>query len=200
MGTIRTMQMFGPHMRPDWAGPVTISDNDPFTLYDIAEATPRRVMGIIVPVTTKGRPSAPVPLSGFSTGMNWGTDKGHLMALDLGGPDISANIVPQTSLWQQSGGWRAVETNAQTLAMQWMGIGDVYEPGGDIPMPAAAAFLSVAPYSEVQVATGQPLQYIGTVTKVIPTGNGYNVHPDEETHIFQIEPDGTWWPRGAKAW
>ena len=39
-----------------------------------------------------------------------------------------------------------------------------------------------------------------TNTKVIPTGNDYRPHPDEETHIFMIEPDGTWWPRGAKAW
>ena len=200
MGTIRSMHMFGRYERPGWAGPVTISDNNPFTLDEIAEANPRRVMGIIVPVTTKGRPSAPSPLSGFDTGMNWGTDKGHLMALDLGGPDISANIVPQTSLWQQSGGWRAVETNAQALAMQWIGVDSVDDPGGDIPMPAAAAFLSVAPVSLKKNTTGQPLQYIGTVTKVIPTGNDYRPHPDEETHIFMIEPDGTWWPRGAKAW
>lgn len=203
MGTITTWEMFGGFARPAWAGPVSISDNNPNTGADFTGINARNVMGIIVPVTTAGRPSAPVPLSGAATGMAMGTDKGHLMALDIGGPDISHNIVPQASLWQQSGGWRAIETNAQALAMAWMGIDRVYDPSDYIPPPELGAFFRVAPYSEIDAVTGQPLQYTGTVTKVRlwPGSEGvYDVHPDEETHMFLISPQGVWWQRGQKSW
>lgn len=38
-----------------------------------------------------------------------GYDRGHIMGLELGGDDISENIVPQWSLNQQSGPWREQE-------------------------------------------------------------------------------------------
>jgi hypothetical protein len=201
MGWINTWAMFNGCTRPDWAGHVTISDNLPNGLNAVRDANPRTVMGIIVPVTTKGRKSAPVPLSGASTGKAFGTDKGHLMALELGGPDISANIAPQSSLWQQSGGWRSVETNALTLAQQWMGIGGTYDPGSAIPRPENGGFFRVGPYPETDPLTGEPKLYTGTVTKiklVAGLSGGYLPHPDEETHIFYIGPEGVWWERGAK--
>jgi hypothetical protein len=34
------------------------------------------------------------------------------MALELGGPDVSENIVPQYQQWQQSGAWRQMEVQA----------------------------------------------------------------------------------------
>jgi hypothetical protein len=38
-------------------------------------------------------------------------DRGHIMALELGGPDITENIVPQYGMWQQNarGAWRKME-------------------------------------------------------------------------------------------
>lgn len=200
MGIVRTWAMFGGLNRPAWAGQVTISDNDPMTINTIAASNPRRVMGIVVPVTTRGRPSAPVPLSGMVTGKAAGTDKGHLMALELGGPDVSENIVPQANLWQQSGGWRAIETNVLDLAMRWMGVAQVYDPRAPIPAPSVAAFFSVGPYPEKD-SKGQPTKYIGTVTKISiiqGTSGDYRPHPDEDTHVFYIGPQEVWWGRGEK--
>ncbi|GAB3138888.1 hypothetical protein GCM10027290_07070 [Micromonospora sonneratiae] len=41
-----------------------------------------------------------------------GHDRGHIMGLEVGGDDISENIVPQWSLNQQSGNWREQEKAA----------------------------------------------------------------------------------------
>ncbi|MGK3983857.1 DNA/RNA non-specific endonuclease [Sorangium sp. So ce136] len=64
-----------------------------------------------------GRQDAPSPNSGFEIGKKLGTDKGHLMALQLGGPDVSENIVPQPSEWQASGCWRELEKGIHDLAV-----------------------------------------------------------------------------------
>ncbi|MFT8242448.1 hypothetical protein [Roseomonas sp. BN140053] len=202
MGQIEVRQMVKNTPRPPWAGVVTISDNKPFGTNDwhtIESNVPRSVYGIIVPVTTKGRPGAPKPLNEHPTGKAYGTDKGHLLGLDLGGPDISANIAPQSNLWQQSGGWRAIETNAGDIAKHWMGITDTYDPAGPIPAPACAAFFRVGPYPEKDPRTGEPLKYTGSVTKIELDGRnngGYRPHRDQETYIFLISPKEVWWERG----
>ena len=84
---------------------------------------------ICPPGTTSGRKGAPEPLSGFRIGMtknlpkkalaisarNTGRsdiDKGHIFALELGGPDVPANICPQFSQFQRNGEWRAMEIEA----------------------------------------------------------------------------------------
>lgn len=93
---------------------------------------PTRVRGKVVPVATKGRPSAPEPSSGFrvsqSTAGNTNPDfsvrntgradaqKGHIMALELGGPDIPENIVPQWAQWQSNGVWRQMERQVLKIA------------------------------------------------------------------------------------
>lgn len=120
--------------RPDWAGPVEITWESIMhaTQGQIARTT--RVAGIIVPGNTTGRPAAPEPSSGFRVSMsrppataiavshyNTGRpdlDKGHLMALELGGPDIPENIVPQWSHWQRNGSWRKLETSIRDQALQ----------------------------------------------------------------------------------
>ncbi len=43
---------------------------------------------------------------------NTSLGNGHIMALQLGGPDVSENIVPQYQQWQQSGRWRVLEKDA----------------------------------------------------------------------------------------
>lgn len=101
---------------------------------------PVLVHGIVVPTTTKGRKAAPEPASGYRVGMtkrvpkkilalsarNRGAadmDKGHIMALELGGPDVPQNICPQFSLFQQSGEWRKMEEQALALAEYGAGFG-----------------------------------------------------------------------------
>jgi hypothetical protein len=92
---------------------------------------PIQVMGLVAPGSTTGRPAAPEPICGWRVGMearvpsayaynpetgaNYGNtgmgdaEKGHLMALELGGPDIRENIVPQYAKWQGCGEWRRME-------------------------------------------------------------------------------------------
>lgn len=70
---------------------------------------PIAVWGKVVPCDTKGRDAAPAPISGMDTVGIVDTHKGHLMALELGGPDVPANIVPQWAGWQSSGRWRQME-------------------------------------------------------------------------------------------
>jgi hypothetical protein len=93
-----------------------------------------QVTGIIFAQSTKGRKSAPEPLSGFKVSesekvsgtpivfsRNTGApdlDKGHIMALELGGPDVPANIVPQWSNFQRNGKWKLMENAARTAAEQ----------------------------------------------------------------------------------
>jgi hypothetical protein len=81
------------------------------------------VSGYVRPAGTKGRPSAPEPDVDLQVGIKWkevGThstrntglvdaQKGHIMALELGGPDIPENIVPQWAQWQSNGVWREAE-------------------------------------------------------------------------------------------
>jgi hypothetical protein len=72
---------------------------------------PFALVGEIVRQDTGGRDSPPDCVSGFKTD---GTPfaKGHIMALELGGPDITSNIVPQYGQWQGNpqGEWRKMET------------------------------------------------------------------------------------------
>lgn len=94
------------------------------------------VGGLIVPfLATTGRKAAKEPSSGIrisatkdlpkkclvSNPRNTGKvdmDKGHIMALELGGPDVSHNIVPQYSQLQRNGKWRRMETRAYDLAIE----------------------------------------------------------------------------------
>lgn len=85
--------------------------------------------GYIYPMATAGRKTAPEPASGFRIGMtktvpkkalavsarNSGRvdmDKGHIFALELGGPDVPDNILPQFSQFQRNGVWRRMEVEA----------------------------------------------------------------------------------------
>ena len=95
------------YKRPTWSGDVLME-------YDSKEIW--RVSGIVIPVSTTGRPDAPKPYNGRKTGGTTGLDKGHVMALSLGGPDMTQNIVPQSNLWQQSGYWRDFEKSIENYA------------------------------------------------------------------------------------
>lgn len=99
---------------------------------------PISVSGIVAVGKTTGRPPAPEPISGLRvseaaavparfrydevTGNNAynsgipDAEKGHIMALELGGPDIPENIVPQWAKWQGSGEWRRIEVAIEKMA------------------------------------------------------------------------------------
>lgn len=80
------------HARPSWAKPVIISYNE----------SPKQIIsveGIAIPCSTKRRPSPPKPFNEYPTGKKLDLDKGHIMALSNGGPDISFNIVPQVKFF-----------------------------------------------------------------------------------------------------
>ena len=187
--------------RPPWAGAVKISDNDPASTV-LNLKNPRKVEGIVVPVFTTGRPGAPKPISGAPTGAALSLDKGHLMALELGGPDVSSNIIPQENLWQQSGGWRQLEVAVAAQAMEWMGWTQKANPSANIPMPAnnIAAFFHVAP--ETLDATATPETYIGAVTRVAvwassnpsgPASYAWEAAKPHTTRMFYIRPQGFTW-------
>ena len=89
---------------------------------------PVKVVGIVDPTTTTGRGGAPDPLSGYQIYSGEGSqpklsiqserntgatdaERGHIMALELGGPDIPENIVPQWAKFQGSGDWRKMEVS-----------------------------------------------------------------------------------------
>ncbi|MEM9634003.1 MAG: DNA/RNA non-specific endonuclease [Pseudomonadota bacterium] len=92
------------------------------------------VYGYVHPLeTTSGRKSAPEPFSNFRIGAtkripkkaklisprNTGRvdmDKGHIIALELGGPDVPANICPQWSQFQRNGEWRRMEVEIHGIA------------------------------------------------------------------------------------
>ena len=136
---IQTFEMFGGKQRPNEVGTVTIEFEeirrrvgDPF-VRTVA------VKGIVWPGPTTDRGSAPEPKSGWRVSMskkaskrragggvahhprNTGivdAAKGHVMALELGGPDIPDNIVPQWAQWQGSGEWRKMEIQIRDRAKQ----------------------------------------------------------------------------------
>ncbi len=94
---------------------------------------PVHVIGKVIPTPTKGRPNAPEPACGVAVSTSksgvsyhWGglernegladMQKGHIMALELGGPDHPFNIVPQWAMWQSNGDWREFEKRVHRLA------------------------------------------------------------------------------------
>lgn len=119
-------------MRPDNAGPATIILEefiDPYTKNK--ESRTVFIEAEVVPGGTSGRLQAPEPENKFqvSTGQNIkkkdrseivpdvyrnsgviDAHKGHIIALELGGPDVPKNIVPQWASWQANGLWRKMET------------------------------------------------------------------------------------------
>ena len=119
--------------RPAWAGLVSIATEEiQHKKYGLI-ARQTSVMGIVAPRSTKGRKGAPEPSTGFRVstsakpsseplvfnGRNSGRtdlDKGHIMALELGGPDIPENIVPQWSNFQRNGTWKKMENDVRKAA------------------------------------------------------------------------------------
>ena len=164
------------YRRPSWSGNVTI-------LYD--ESQIWNVFGIILPISTSDRPSAPNPYNGYDTGTALSLDKGHLMALSNGGPDIKRNIVPQSSSWQQHGGWRDLEEVIFDYALSKYGwdpdaiyhaseVHDVADPGR---WNYVTFNLSIFDYDNT---TGQPMRYRGTVQSKSDLIYQFTISPEND--------------------
>ena len=120
---ITTNRLFDGKERPKEYGEVTIEHETIDHVQGRKIKRPVKVSGLVYPTSTQGRSSAPESVSGIQTGAkkyegdvpphrNTGivdADKGHIMALELGSPDIPDNIVPQWSQWQRNGEWRKSE-------------------------------------------------------------------------------------------
>lgn len=133
--TYRFNTLYDGSCRPQSYGDVVITSETAWagTIYEIER--PVGATGIIYPLdTTTGRKSAPEPASLFRIGMtksipkkftklnqrNTGRtdmDKGHIIALELGGPDVPHNICPQFSQFQRNGEWRQMENIAHSFAV-----------------------------------------------------------------------------------
>lgn len=121
--TYTTNKLWKDYVRPEWAGNVTIIYNNDNIM---------SVEGIIIPLSTEDRPKkSPSPYNDCGTGrnsnitgVNYQLDKGHIMALSNGGPDISLNIVPQKDKWQEYGEWRKLEIKIYNIALSEYGLVD----------------------------------------------------------------------------
>jgi hypothetical protein len=76
---------------------------------------PVAVVGSITIHDTNDRDNPPAPICGLDCDYS-PLGRGHVMALQLGGPDVAENIVPQYQQWQQTGAWRGMERQAMMHA------------------------------------------------------------------------------------
>ena len=91
-------KVFGDIERPKAAGPVCVLLEEIVRTKGPSVLLPTNVFGLVTPIRTKGRPPAPEPTGGLKVSsapkggyMNTGMvlhDKGHIMALELGGPEL----------------------------------------------------------------------------------------------------------------
>ena len=77
-----------------------------------------QVKGRVIPTTVMHRPQTPASSSGYDTTDHHGQDKGHLMALQNGGPNVDKNIVPQWAHWQRHDEWRKMERKVHDMASE----------------------------------------------------------------------------------
>jgi hypothetical protein len=140
---IVTDEMFAGKTRPALYGPVTIEMEEIVRAIGPTIQRTRSVTGIVFPGSTEDRGGkVPEPASGWRVAFsrkqqrrrlrkfhgaikdhpynNGAVDvaKGHVMALELGGPDIPENIVPQWAMWQGSGEWREMEREVKRMALE----------------------------------------------------------------------------------
>jgi len=99
------------YLRPEWAKNITIN-------YEEKKIT--SIEGIIIPIHTDNwRPNSNAdPLNDCPVGKLSKNDRGHILALSNGGPNIKENIIPQPNIWQQSGEWRKLEKKINKLTLE----------------------------------------------------------------------------------
>jgi hypothetical protein len=95
-------------------GPVVISiDEDPRG----HTRRPLATWGVVMSGhKVRGRKEPPLPMTGSDTGVLAQADRGHIFALELGGPNVTENIVPQWAFFQEHGAWRQMEAAVAAAA------------------------------------------------------------------------------------
>ncbi|MFL5519891.1 MAG: DNA/RNA non-specific endonuclease [Gemmatimonadales bacterium] len=174
--------------RPAKFGPVKIEFEDvPHVKYKMI-VRPIRVSGLVYPQSTGERPGAPEPISGVhvseakagqpkvgphgENARNQGisdAQKGHIMALELGGPDIPQNIVPQWAQWQSNGEWRQMEKQVLAIAQKVMQNGNYLHFGAELHYkPYADKWVGYASKKSV----GTPTGFTVTISEISGTTGG----------------------------
>lgn len=99
--------------RPKWAGDIIASTSNGLIT---------SVSGVLLPIATASKrcPKRPfvVPLPLDIKTFTSEMDKGHVIALELGGPNTKWNIVMQPSQWQRFGHWRQLEKILTRLTLR----------------------------------------------------------------------------------
>ena len=97
---------------------------------DIIMERPTKICGVIIPYVTKARKVTPNPVAFDSLAhyissvrshnrfrfISPHSDRGHIFALELGGPNCKYNIIPQWSGFQEHGDWRRLERTLKKSA------------------------------------------------------------------------------------
>lgn len=174
------------------AGAVTITTEDVMTGFKTVTRT-TSVRGIVVPMKTQGRPAAPDPVCGFQCTYDEDLDRGHVMGLQLGGPNESENIVPMWSGFQQSGGWKKMENEvfrkATALARENQKAGQQSSASSSTPSPKKRLlFIAtvVYPTGTTWVRSCVPQRFIVHTVQVDESGNEINGTKKEEFNAEQM--------------
>lgn len=177
--------------RPQWAGVLKVDDYST-SLSDRLERNkvPRMVSGIVIPVKTKGRKKTPSPSCNKATGSFLKLDRGHLMALMLGGSNIPENVAPQTSWWQQLGDWSRVEKTIFNMALKVMKWKSPINPKklSSTKTPQRGVFFRVSPSEELTADKSQAATYSITATSVRLLGNGNYCDPQDSKYFYLRAP------------
>eukprot|EP01084_Bolivina_argentea_P144996 254276_1 len=141
--TIQSNILWGNYRRPPWSGDITFEINEQSNQVTMA-------YGYVLPISSRGRGNIPLPYSPIFFLNN--TERGHIIGLSNGGPDIPQNVVPQHSDWQISGGWAELqETIHNITAMTYGWTGCMCPDNGtytvetvfNIKKPACPMYLSI---------------------------------------------------------
>ena len=99
--------------RPEWTGEILASTQNGLV---------KQISGVLLPVATNAKRcpkrSFVIPLPFDVKTFTSEMDKGHIFALELGGPNVRWNIVMQPSNWQRFGHWRNFEKKLLQLALK----------------------------------------------------------------------------------
>jgi hypothetical protein len=122
-GAERSPRSFGKDTRQSsmvLLGPVSMAFH---YLHPAADGLARRpigVNGIVMPTSVGGRGEVKEPASGIDMSKLFQLDRGHLLALQNGGPDYELNLVPQWAHWQRHEEWRAMERHVHKTALEML--------------------------------------------------------------------------------
>ncbi|MDC0707662.1 DNA/RNA non-specific endonuclease [Stigmatella sp. ncwal1] len=84
-------------------------------------ARPLRAEAVLMPTVPSPRPATPDPIAQWLPQGVPDVDKGHLIALELGGPNVAENVAPQWGFWQENGRWRKMERRLKSLLDTFLG-------------------------------------------------------------------------------